>query len=124
MDFTRSEAQRLLQDTVREFARREIAPMAAAIDREDRFPAELWPKLGELGVLGVTIPEQYGGAGADLLSGVLVIEELGKVSASVALSYGAHANLCANNIAVSGDESQKRTYLPPLCRGRRLGRWR
>ena len=121
MDFALSEVQRLLQDTVREFARREIAPMAAAIDREDRFPAELWPKLGELGVLGVTIPEEYGGAGADLLSGVLVIEELGKVSASVALSYGAHANLCANNIAVNGDEAQKRTYLPPLCRGEAIG---
>ncbi|MEE9278439.1 MAG: acyl-CoA dehydrogenase family protein [Dehalococcoidia bacterium] len=121
MDFELSEAQRMLRDAVREFARREIAPIAAAIDREDRFPAELWPKLGDLGVLGVTIPEAYGGAEADLLSGVLIMEELGKVSASVALSYGAHANLCANNIAINGNEEQKRTYLPPLCSGEHIG---
>ncbi len=106
---------------MREFARREVAPIAAEIDREDRWPGELWPKLGELGVLGITVPEEYGGSGADLLSGVLTIEELGKVSASVALSYGAHANLCANNIASNANEELKRRYLPALCDGSQVG---
>ena len=121
MDFELSEAQQLLRNTMREFARREVAPIAAEIDREDRWPGELWPKLGELGVLGITVPEEYGGSGADLLSGVLTIEELGKVSASVALSYGAHANLCANNIASNANEELKRRYLPALCDGSRVG---
>ena len=121
MDFELSEAQQLLRNTMREFARREVAPIAAEIDREDRWPGELWPKLGELGVLGITVPEEYGGSGADLLSGVLTIEELGKVSASVALSYGAHANLCANNIASNANEELKRRYLPALCDGSQVG---
>ena len=121
MDFELSEAQRMLRDTVRTFAHREIAPIAAAIDREDRWPGELWPRLGQLGVLGVTVPEAYGGSNAELLSGVLVIEEIAKASASVALSYGAHANLCANNIAANGSESQRQRYLPPLCRGDAVG---
>ena len=121
MEFELTEAQRLLRDTVRAFAKAEIAPLAEAIDREDRWPGELWPQLGALGVLGVTIPERFGGAGADLLSGVLVIEELAKVSASVALSYGAHANLCANNIAANGSDAQRARYLPDLCSGRVVG---
>lgn len=121
MDFELSEAQQLLRNTMREFCRREVAPIAAEIDREDRWPGELWPKLGELGVLGITVPEEYGGSGADLLSGVLTIEELGKVSASVALSYGAHANLCANNIASNANEELKRRYLPALCDGSQVG---
>ncbi len=121
MDFELNEAQRLLRDTVRDFSRREIGPIADAIDREDKWPGHLWPMLGELGVLGVTVPERYGGAEADLFSGVLVIEELAKVSASVALSYGAHANLCANNIASNGSEEQKRRYLPALCSGQAVG---
>ena len=121
MDFDLTEAQRLTRDAVRAFAQREIAPLADEIDRSDRWPAELWPRLGALGVLGVTVPERYGGAGADLLSGVLIIEELAKVSASVALSYGAHANLCANNIAINGTDEQCRRYLPPLCSGEAVG---
>ncbi len=121
MDFGLCDAQRLIRDTTREFTRREIAPIAEEIDREDRWPAELWPKLGELGLLGITVPEAYGGSGADLLSGVLAIEEIGKVSASVALSYGAHANLCANNIAINANEAQKQRYLPDLCHGLAVG---
>ena len=121
MDFALSDAQRLIRDTTREFTRREIAPIAEEIDREDRWPAELWPKLGKLGLLGITAPQAYGGSGADLLSGVLAIEEIGKVSASVALSYGAHANLCVNNIAINADEAQKRRYLPALCDGSAVG---
>ena len=121
MDVELSEAQRLIRDTVREFTRREIAPIADAIDREDRFPRELWPKLGALGVLGINAPEAYGGAGADLLAGVLAIEEMGKASASVALSYGAHANLCVNTLTVNGTAEQKQRYLPPLCAGTHVG---
>jgi isovaleryl-CoA dehydrogenase len=121
MDFEFSDAQRIIRDTVRDFARKEIDPIADAIDRDDRWPGELWPMLGELGVLGITIPQAYGGTGADLLAGVLVIEELGKVSASVALSYGAHANLCANNIAINASEEQKQRYLPGLCDGSQVG---
>ena len=121
MDVELSEAQRLIRETVREFARREIAPIAEAIDREDRFPRELWPKLGALGMLGINAPEEYGGAQADLLSGVLAIEEIGKVSASVALSYGAHANLCVNNLTINGTEEQKQRYLPALCAGTHVG---
>ncbi len=121
MDFEFTDAQRMIRDTVRDFSRKEIGPIADEIDREDRFPAELWPKLGALGVLGITIPRAYGGAEADLLAGVLTIEEIGKVSASVALSYGAHANLCANNLAINGSEEQKQTYLPGLCDGSAIG---
>ena len=121
MDFELTDAQRLIRDTTREFTRREIAPIAGSIDREDRWPGELWPKLGDLGLLGITVPEAYGGVEADLLSGVLAIEEIGKVSASVALSYGAHANLCANNIAINANEAQKRRYLPALCDGSAVG---
>ena len=121
MDFELTEAQRLLRNTMRAFARAEIDPIADEIDRDDRWPGELWPKLGELGVLGITVPERFGGAGIDLLSGVLVIEELAKVSASVALSYGAHANLCANNLAANGTDEQRARYLPPLCSGEAVG---
>ena len=121
MDFELSETQRLLRETVREFTRREVAPIAEEIDREDRWPGHLWPMLGELGVLGVTAPERFGGSEADLLAGVLVIEELAKGSASVALSYGAHANLCVNNIASNGTDAQRERYLPALCSGAAVG---
>ena len=121
MDFELNEAQRLIQRTVRDFARNEIEPLADLIDRDDHWPAELWPKLGALGVLGISVPEEFGGVAADLLSGVLVIEELAKVSASIALSYGAHANLCANNIATNANEELKRRYLPDLCSGTAVG---
>jgi len=121
MDVELSEAQRLIRETVREFCRREIAPIADRIDSEDWFPRELWPQLGDLGVLGIMAPPAYGGAGADLLSGVLAIEEIAKVSASIALSYGAHANLCVNNITLNASEEQKRRYLPALCDGSAVG---
>ncbi|MHB8376384.1 MAG: acyl-CoA dehydrogenase family protein, partial [Dehalococcoidia bacterium] len=103
------------------FARRELAPIAAEIDRTDAFPPDLFRRLGALGVLGVTVPPAYGGAGADLLAGVLVIEQLARASASVALSYGAHANLCVNNLYANGTEDQRRTYLPALCSGEHVG---
>ncbi|HYM15320.1 MAG TPA: acyl-CoA dehydrogenase family protein [Dehalococcoidia bacterium] len=116
-----TDEHRLLRDTVLAFARRELGPIAAEIDRSDAFPPDLFRRLGDLGVLGVTIPAEYGGAGADLLSGVLIIEQLARVSASVALSYGAHANLCVHNLYTNGDEQQRRAYLPGLCSGALIG---
>lgn len=116
-----TESQRLIQQTVRDFSRAEIDPIADEIDREDQFPGHLWPMLGELGLLGVTIDEQYGGSNAGLLAGVIATEEIARASASIALSYGAHANLCANNIATNASESQKEQYLPGLCDGTQIG---
>ncbi|OGO52707.1 MAG: isovaleryl-CoA dehydrogenase [Chloroflexi bacterium RBG_16_68_14] len=116
-----SDEHRILRDTVRAFARRELGPIADEIDRTDTFPPDLFRRLGELGVLGVTVPREYGGAGADLLSGVLIIEQLARVSGSVALSYGAHANLCVNTLCVNGTEEQRLAYLPGLCSGELVG---
>ena len=116
-----SDEHRLLRDTVLAFARRELAPIADEIDRADAFPPDLFPRLGALGILGPTVPQQYGGAGADLLAGVLIIEQLARVSGSVALSYGAHANLCLHNLYTNGTEEQRRTYLPKLCAGKHVG---
>lgn len=121
MDFDLSEAHRLLRDTVGSWAEREIGPIAADIDRRDEFPAELWRKMGDLGILGVTVAPEYGGAGFDLLAGVLTIEQIGRFSGSVALSYGAHANLCVNNIFRNGNDEQRRRYLPPLVAGDHVG---
>ena len=116
-----TDEHRLLRDTVLAFARRELGPIADEIDRTDAFPPDLFRRLGALGILGVTVPQEYGGAGADLLSGVLVIEQLARASASVALSYGAHANLCVNTLYINGTEEQRRTYLPGLCSGELIG---
>jgi isovaleryl-CoA dehydrogenase len=120
-DVLLTDEHRLLRDTALAFARRELGPIADEIDRTDAFPADLFRRLGDLGVLGVTIPREYGGAGADLLSGVLIIEQLARVSASVALSYGAHANLCAHNLYTNGTDEQRRAYLPGLCSGELVG---
>jgi len=120
-DVLLTDEHRLLRDTALAFARRELGPIADEIDRTDAFPPDLFRRLGDLGVLGVTVPREYGGAGADLLSGVLIIEQLARVSASVALSYGAHANLCVNNLYTNGTEEQRRTYLPGLCSGELVG---
>lgn len=116
-----TDEHRLLRDTVLNFARTEFGPIADEIDRTDAFPSDLFPRLGELGILGVTVPSEYGGAGADLLSGVLVVEQLARVSGSIALSYAAHANLCVNNLYVNGTEEQRRQYLPGLCSGELIG---
>ncbi|QEI04606.1 isovaleryl-CoA dehydrogenase [Pigmentiphaga aceris] len=111
----------MLRDAVRDFAQTEIAPRAAEIDRSDVFPADLWQKMGTLGVLGVTVDEAYGGAGMGYLAHMIAMEEISRASASVGLSYGAHSNLCVNQIHRNGTEAQKQKYLPKLISGEHVG---
>lgn len=121
MDFDLGETADILRRQVERFAAREIAPRAAQIDANDAFPADLWKKLGELGVLGVTVAEEYGGAGLGYLEHVVAMEEISRASASVGLSYGAHSNLCVNQIHRNGSQEQKRRYLPGLVSGDFVG---
>ena len=120
-DFGLGETLDMLRDSVQQFARQEIAPRAQGIDASNEFPRDLWPRLGELGVLGVTVEEAYGGAGLGYLAHCVVMEEVSRASASVGLSYGAHSNLCVNQIRRYGSEEQKRRYLPRLISGEHLG---
>ncbi len=110
-----------LRDAVREFAQSEIAPRAAEVDRTDQFPMDLWQKFGELGVLGITVPEQYGGANMGYLAHMVAMEEISRASASIGLSYGAHSNLCVNQINRNGNEAQRQKYLPKLISGEHVG---
>jgi len=121
MDFDLSDEHRMLKDSIANFAEKELKPIAEKIDREDHWPEGLWQKLADLGIMGITVDPQYGGAGADILSASLVCEELAKASAAVALSWGAHANLCCNNLNSHASDEQKRKYLPPLCTGQHIG---
>lgn len=111
----------MLREQVNRFAAAEIAPLAADIDRNNQFPPEIWRKLGDLGLLGITADERYGGAGLGYLAHVVAIEELSRASASVGLSYGAHSNLCVNQISRNGTDEQKRQYLPQLISGEHVG---
>ncbi|HET6518662.1 MAG TPA: isovaleryl-CoA dehydrogenase [Geminicoccaceae bacterium] len=121
LDFELGETADMIRATVAAFAAEHIAPQAEEIDRSNRFPRELWPRLGELGLLGLTVEEEYGGSGLGYLEHVVVMEEVSRASASVGLSYGAHSNLCVNQIRLNGTEAQRRKYLPQLVSGEHVG---
>ncbi|KTT45710.1 isovaleryl-CoA dehydrogenase [Pseudomonas oryzihabitans] len=121
LNFALGETLDLLRDQVRQFVATQVAPRAAAIDRDNAFPNDLWRQFGDLGLLGVTVPEADGGAGLGYLAHVVVMEELSRGSGAVALSYGAHSNLCVNQINRNGSAEQKRRYLPKLLSGEHIG---
>ena len=121
MRFDLGEDADALRDAVRRWAQERVRPMAVEIDRSNAFPSELWQEMGELGILGVTVEEEYGGAGLGYLAHAIVVEEIARASASVSLSYGAHSNLCVNQIRLNGNERQKARFLPRLVTGEHVG---
>jgi isovaleryl-CoA dehydrogenase len=121
LQFDHGETLAMLRDTVRDFAAREIAPRAAEIDRTNQFPPDLWKKLGALGLLGVTVEEEFGGTMMGYLAHIVAMEEISRASASIGLSYGAHSNLCVNQVRRNGSAAQKRKYLPKLVSGEHVG---
>jgi isovaleryl-CoA dehydrogenase len=121
LGFDHGEQISMLRDTLRNFAAKEIAPRAAEIDRANEFPPDLWRKLGGLGLLGITVEEEYGGTAMGYLAHIIAMEEISRASAAIGLSYGAHSNLCVNQIRRNGSEAQKRKYLPPLVSGEHVG---
>jgi isovaleryl-CoA dehydrogenase len=121
LSFDLSDEINLVRDTVYRFAQAELAPRAEQIDRDNEFPKDLWRKFGDLGLLGITVDESYGGSQMGYMAHVIAMEELSRASASVGLSYGAHSNLCVNQIFKNGNEEQKLKYLPKLCSGEHVG---
>ena len=121
LNFQLGEEVDALRDAVRDFAQSEIAPRAAEIDHSDQFPMDLWRKMGDLGVLGITVSEEYGGANMGYLAHMVAMEEISRASASVGLSYGAHSNLCVNQIKRNGNDEQRKKYLPKLISGEHVG---
>lgn len=121
LNFALGESIDMLRQSVRKFAEREIAPLAAQVDRDNVFPSQLWRKLGDLGVLGITVEEEYGGVDLGYLAHVVAMEEISRASASVGLSYGAHSNLCLNQLRKNGTHAQKAKYMPKLVTGEHVG---
>ncbi|MDP7342992.1 MAG: isovaleryl-CoA dehydrogenase [Alphaproteobacteria bacterium] len=121
LNFGLGETAEMIRDTVESFAASEIAPRAEEIDRSNEFPRDLWPRLGELGLLGITVEEEFGGSGLGYLEHAIAMEEISRASASVGLSYGAHSNLCVNQIRRNGNAAQKSKYLPKLISGENVG---
>ncbi len=121
MDFSFSEEHRMLHEMMARFSDKELGPLAEEIDRQDKIPESVWAKMGELGIMGANVPEEYGGGGMDVLSSVIIMEELSRQSPSVSLSWLAHAILCVNAIQAHGKEEQKRKWLPKLCSGEWIG---
>ena len=111
----------LLRETVRQFAEKNIAPIADDIDRNNEFPKHLWTELGKIGLLGITVPESFGGSGMSYLANLIAVEEISRASASVGLSYGAHSNLCVNQLMLNGNDQQRKRFLPKLCSGEYVG---
>lgn len=121
LSFPLSEEVSMLRDSVRQFVEKEIAPIADKTDKDNEFPMDLWKKFGDMGLLGITIDEAYGGCGLGYLAHTIVLEEISRASASIGLSYGAHSNLCVNQISRNGNEAQKNQYLPKLISGEHIG---
>lgn len=121
LNFNLGETADMIRESVRAFAEKEIAPIAEKVDLENEFPNELWPKFGEMGLLGMTVEEEFGGSGLGYLEHVVAMEEISRASASIGLSYGAHSNLCLNQLRKNGTHEQKTKYLPKLCSGEHIG---
>ncbi len=121
LNFFLGDTADMIRESVHAFAQKEIAPIAAETDHKNEFPNHLWRKLGDLGLLGITVEEEYGGAGLGYLEHVVAMEEISRASASIGLSYGAHSNLCVNQLRKNGNEAQKRKYLPKLISGEHIG---
>ncbi|KGJ20145.1 isovaleryl-CoA dehydrogenase [Paracoccus sanguinis] len=121
MEFDLGEDVGALREMVHRWAQDRLGPIAGRVDRENVFPAELWREMGELGLLGITVPEEFGGTGMGYLAHTVAVEEIARVSPSISLSYGAHSNLCVNQLKLNGTDEQKRKYLPKLCSGEHVG---